>query len=198
MRKIVRIGVLLLMIGFMNELFFAFVQIIQPSSIQPEFKGFYNSCAGCSYMLIFLVPLIMIGICYHYYQTYNSDVLEHYYTLREACLFFYIYGQAVIMCLAVGKPLVGFFLILLEILWFGFNFLLYKYAVGISLKGFSKYFVISAVICLAYLCLSLEQYLHWIAVVTVVSFTAIVLIIYCGYQLVGIYYFNIFKGEKDQ
>ena len=97
------------------------------------------------------------------------------------------------MCLAVGKPLVGFFLIVIEGLWFAFNYLLYRYGTGLPLSNFSKYIIISSVISVAYLCLSLEQYLHWIAIVTVVSFAAIILIVYCGYQLVGIYYFNIFE-----
>jgi hypothetical protein len=66
-RKIIRLGVLLVMIGFMNELFFAFVQIIQPSTSQPENQSFYNSNIGCAYMLIFLVPALMLLICYHYY-----------------------------------------------------------------------------------------------------------------------------------
>lgn len=95
----------------MNELFFAFVQLIQPSTHQPDYEGFYRGSVACSYVIIFLIPLLMGLAIYHFYKTYNSDVLEHFYTLREASLYFYIYGQAVLMCLAVGKPLVGLFLI---------------------------------------------------------------------------------------
>jgi hypothetical protein len=40
--------------------------------------------------------------------------------------------------------------------------------------------------------------LSWIAIVAVVSLTAIVLIVYCGYQLVGIYYYRLFRGEEDK
>jgi hypothetical protein len=106
-----RLGILLMAIGFMNELFFAFVQVVQPSSCLPAYQNFYNINMGCSYMLVFLVPVLMAGALYHYYKTYNSDVLEHYYTLREGSLFLAIYGQAIIMCLSVGKPLMGLFLI---------------------------------------------------------------------------------------
>ena len=77
-----RLGILSVHIGFMNELFFAFVQVIQPSSYQPEFESFYNANLAVSYMLIVLVPVLMCAVLYHYYKTYNSDVLEHYYTLR--------------------------------------------------------------------------------------------------------------------
>jgi hypothetical protein len=154
-RKVMRLGILLLAIGFMNELFFAFVQIIQPATYQPDYESFYNSNLAWAYVLIFLVPVMMAGALYHYYQTYNSDVLEHYYTLREASLFFYIYGQAIIMCLAVGKPLVGLFLILLELLWFGYNYLLYRYGTSLPLASFQKYFVISGCISISYLFLSL-------------------------------------------
>lgn len=191
-RKIMRLGILFLQIGFMNELFFAFVQLIQPSNYQPDYKYFYDANVGCAYMLVFLVPLLMAGVIYHYYKTYNSDVLEHFYTLREASLFFYIYGQAMIMCLAVGKPLVALFLIPLEAVWFCFNFLLYKYGTGLTLSAFKKYFVISGVICVSYFCLSLEEYVNWVALVVVVSVTAMALTVYCGYQLVGIYYYKIF------
>lgn len=102
------------------------------------------------------------------------------------------------MCLAVGKPLVGMFLILLEIFWFIFNYLLYRYGTGLPLTNFKKYFVISGLICLSYLFLSLEEQVNWVGLVVVVSLTAIALIVYCGYQLVGIYYYNIFTNAiKD-
>lgn len=106
-------------------------------------------------MLIFVVPIIMAVVLYHYYKTYNSDVLEHYYTLREGSLFLMIYSQAIIMCLSVGKPLVGLFLIPLEIMWFLFNYFLYRYGSGISLTNYKKYFVVSGVISVSYICLSL-------------------------------------------
>lgn len=74
-RKIMRIGSLLFYIGFMNEVFFAFVQLLQPSSASPEYASFHNSCVSASYAIVFVVPLIMFLIAYHFYQTYNSDVL---------------------------------------------------------------------------------------------------------------------------
>lgn len=81
-RKILRLGILFLQLGFMNELFFAFVQLIQPCTVQSDYKSYYDASLGLSYMVVFLVPLVMTAVIYHYYQTYNSDVLEHFYTLR--------------------------------------------------------------------------------------------------------------------
>jgi hypothetical protein len=74
-RKIMRVGSLLFYIGFMNELFFAFVQLLQPSSVSLEYASFRNSCIAASYAIVFIVPIIMLCIAYHFYQTYNSDVL---------------------------------------------------------------------------------------------------------------------------
>lgn len=74
-RKIMRIGSLLFYIGFMNEVFFAFVQLLQPSSVSSEYTSFRNSCVAASYVIVFIVPIIMFFIAYHFYQTYNSDVL---------------------------------------------------------------------------------------------------------------------------
>jgi len=70
-----RIGILLFHIGFMNSLFFSFVQLIQPYTAQLDYKSFTNANVGFSYMIVFLIPLLMIGIIYHFYKTYNSDVL---------------------------------------------------------------------------------------------------------------------------
>ena len=99
------------------------------------------------------------------------------------------------MCLAIGKPLVGLFLILFEVLWFSFNYFLYKYGIGLSIFNYKKYFIISGIICLSYILLSLAGRINWVAIVTIVSVTDIALIVYCGYQLVGIYYENIFNKE---
>lgn len=140
----------------------------------------------------------MAVVLYHYYQTYNSDVLEHYYTLREASLFLIIYAQAIIMCLSVGKPLVGLFLIPLEIVWFVFNYLLYRYGSGLTLSDFKKYFIVSGVISISYVFLSLEGILNWLCIVIAVSFASVALIVYCGYQLVGIYYHKIFSYDNDK
>ena len=150
-------------------------------------------------MLIFLIPILILGALYHFYATYNSDVLEHYATLREASFFLIIYGEAVIMCLAVGKPLVGLFLILLEALWLVFNYMLYRYGIGLPVSNFKKYFVMSGFICVSYIFLSLAGKISYIGIIVVVSVTCIVLLVYCAYQLVGIYYYNLVdREEKDQ
>lgn len=109
-------------------------------------------------------------------------------------MFFYIYGQSIIMCLAVGKPLVALFLLPLEAVWFVFNFLLYRYGIGLTLSEFKKYFIISGLISLSYLFLSLEEKINWVGLVVIVSLSTVALIVYSGYQLVGIYYFRIFRN----
>ena len=102
------------------------------------------------------------------------------------------------MCLAVGKPFLGLFLILFEVVWFLFNYLLYRYSIGLPLMNFKKYFIISGLICISYLFLSLVGTVNWVAIVVVVSLTMIVLIVYCTYQLVGIYYYNVFEKEESK
>jgi hypothetical protein len=62
-------------------------------------------------MTIFLVPILMGLIFYHFYATYNSDVLEHYYTLREGAQYIQIYVQALILAMAIDRPLIGLCLI---------------------------------------------------------------------------------------
>jgi hypothetical protein len=198
MRLIARMGFLLFHIGYMGELFSAMVQLIQPHSSQQEYASFAAANVGCSYLILLGVPILMAAAVYHFYATYNSDVLEHYYTLREAGLYLLIYAQSLVMCLAVGKPLLGLFLIALEGVWFVFNYQLYRYGEGVQLVGYRKYFGISGFICLAYLFLSLQHYVSWIVLVLSVSLAAIVLVTYCGYQLVGIYYYNIFSAQEDK
>lgn len=77
--------------------------------------------------MIIMVMLFSLGIVFHYYKTYNSDVLEHYYTLREACHLILILCQALVFTFAIGKPLLCLSLIAMEIVWFMFNFFLYRY-----------------------------------------------------------------------
>jgi hypothetical protein len=81
-RKIMRLGVALFHIGFMNELFFSLSELIHSDSIQSEYSSFYQANIAFSWLLIFLIPLVMGSFIYHFYQTYDSDVLEYYYTLR--------------------------------------------------------------------------------------------------------------------
>ncbi len=150
-----RVGILLFSFSFMNELFFAFTQLIQPVSIPPDFTSFHSSNVTLSYIIIFLMPLLMALVIFHFYKTYNSDVLEHYYTLREASHSILIYFQSLIMALGIGRPSIGFFLIGLELIWLAFNFMLYRYGSGTKLSGYKKYFGISGAICFSYIFLSL-------------------------------------------
>lgn len=129
-RKIMRVGILLFSIGFMNEVFFSFVQLIQPAAFPPDTDNFHNGNIILAFLIVFLIPAIMAAVIYHFYKTYNSDVLEHYYTLREASYFLLVYLQSLVMAIGVGKPLVGLVLIAFEIIWFVYNFSLYRYGNG--------------------------------------------------------------------
>jgi hypothetical protein len=102
------------------------------------------------------------------------------------------------MALGVGKPLVGLFLIALEWLWFLFNFLLYRHGSGLQLSGYRKYWGISGAVSLGYLFLSVEWGVGWVAMVVIVSISMIVLLVYCTYQIVGIYYYNIFPKDAER
>ena len=87
------------------------MQLVQPAAVAADYSSFHSSSAALSIALTIIVPLFMAGTTFHFYLTYNSDVLEHYYTLREASHFILAYAQAVVMAMGVGKPLVGLFLI---------------------------------------------------------------------------------------
>jgi hypothetical protein len=173
------------------------VQLIQPAFIPDFYSSFHAASEAVSIVLVLLVPVLMAGSIVHFYRTYNSDVLEHYYTLREAAHFVLAYAQALVMALGVGKPAIGLFLIGLEWVWFAFNFLLYRYGSGTQLSGYKKYWGLSGAVSIGYLLLSVEWGVGWVAMVVVVSLAMVVLLVYCGYQIVGIFYYNIFTAKKD-
>lgn len=100
-----------------------------------------------------------------------------------------------IFTFAIGKPLICLTLIPLEVIWFVFNYMLYRYGEGDKIKDHIKFEVSVVCICLAYLFLSIESYVHWIAVVVIVGIVVVVLIIYSSYQIVGLYYGLIFKQD---
>lgn len=151
---------------------------------------------GAAVSFIILIPLACAGIIYHFYKTYNSDVLEHYYTLRESAHFILIISQAFLFAFGVGKPLLCLYLLGFEVLWVTFNLLLYKYGEGDSAKDHVKFLVCTGCVMLAYLFLSLIEHVNWILITVIVSIVVVVLIVYCSYQIVGLYYELMFK--KDQ
>lgn len=81
-RKITRIGLLLAHFTFLNIAFSALAYLIQPHVSEPSNTAFERSCFGASVSFTLLIPLFAAAITYHFYKTYNSDVLEHYYTIR--------------------------------------------------------------------------------------------------------------------
>ncbi len=97
----------------------------------------------------------MAVFSFHFYMTYNSDVLEHYYTLREAAQYLQLFLQAPLLSLAVGQPLVALTLIPLELIWLSFNYILYRYGSGYTLRAFIKFCVCTVAIIsgLLFLCL---------------------------------------------
>ena len=78
-RKVTRVGILAAHITFMNIVFTAATYLFQPFVASSLFT---NACRVAAVILIIVIPLLCIAICFHFYKTYNSDVLEHYYTLR--------------------------------------------------------------------------------------------------------------------
>ena len=77
--------------------------------------------------MVILIPALMLAFVINYYFTYYGDVLEHYYSLREASHFLLLYLQSIVLVFSIGKPLVGLALIPLEISWLLFNYALYYY-----------------------------------------------------------------------
>ena len=124
-RKITRIGILAAHVTFLNIIFTTFNYLVQPS-VSNNWP-FSNSCRVGAVITLILVILLCAGIVFHFYKTYNSDVLEHYYTLREACHLLLIICQAFIFAFAIGKPLICLSLIVLEVIWLIFNYMLYRY-----------------------------------------------------------------------
>ena len=122
-------------------------------------------------------------------------MLEHYYTIREAGHYALIIIQSFIFAFSIGKPLVCLFLIPAEAVWVGFNYMLYRYGEGDSVKDHLKLVISSALIMVSYLLLSLTGRLSWIAIVVIVSLVVVVLIVYSSYQVVGLYYRHLFKNE---
>lgn len=146
-------------------------------------------------MFTIVIPLACVGTVYHFYKTYNSDVLEHYYTLREAAHYGLIVMQCFIFAFSIGKPLICLFLIPLELLWLGFNFMLYKYGEGDAVKDHLKLIISTVCIIISYLFLSLNANVNWIAIVVIVSIVVVVLIVYSSYQIVGLYYNQMFRKK---
>lgn len=195
-RKITRIGILAAHITFLNIIFTAFNYLVQPL-VTHNWK-FTNSCRVGAVITLIIVILLCVGIVFHYYKTYNSDVLEHYYTLREGCQLLMIICQGFIFSFGVGKPLLCLSLILLEAVWLIFNHMLYRFGEGDRLKDHAKFIITSSCIVIAYLFMSLSAQVPWIAITVIVSIVVAVLIFYSSYQIVGLYYGLIFKKDvKD-
>ena len=72
-RKVTRIGILAIHITFLNIVFTALSYLIQPSiSNNTAFASGSRVAAG---VMLTMVLLFCVGIIWHFYKTYNSDVL---------------------------------------------------------------------------------------------------------------------------
>ena len=74
-RKITRIGILIIHLTFMNLLFVSLTHLIQPHISTPSGTSFVEANYAFAVIFSLFVPFAMIGIIYHFYKTYNSDVL---------------------------------------------------------------------------------------------------------------------------
>lgn len=128
--------------------------------------------------MVIAIPAVMIAFVIHYYFTYYGDVLEHYYSLREASHFLLLYLQSIVLVFSIGKPLIGLALIPLEISWLLFNYALYYYGNDESILNQIKLFICSGAIIVAYIFLSLMGTLNWIAIMVVVGIMVLVLLVY--------------------
>lgn len=79
-RKITRLGFLGTHVTYLNILFTGACYLIQP--FMSKDSGFANSSKIGSIIMIIIIVLCCAAVIYHFYKTYNSDVLEHYYTIR--------------------------------------------------------------------------------------------------------------------
>lgn len=122
----------------------------------------------------------------HYYLTYVQDFDENLYTFREGVQLFQIYFQGVILGLSVEKY-TTLFLILIEGGWLAFNILL-----DLTREGDYKFrlYLMSGLIMLGYIFLSFGNKIN-VGSIVVVTLIVITLIVYCSYQIIGIYYWLI-------
>lgn len=72
-RKITRIGILAIQITFLNIVFTALNYLIQPFVTTDA--GFTNSSRVAAIIMFIIIFIAMVGIFFHFYKTYNSDVL---------------------------------------------------------------------------------------------------------------------------
>lgn len=83
---------------------------------------------------------------------------------------------------------------MLELVWFAFNYSLYRYGEGDRIKMHVKFVVSTICIMVAYLFLSLSGSINWIIITVIVSIVVVVLIVYSIYQIIGLYYHLLFKA----
>jgi len=129
---------------------------------------------------------MIAGSYVHNHFTYVSDQLEHLYSLRECSQLMLSYFQAIVLAVSIDKYYTVL-LIALELLWFGWNIILYPPEYWTNNL---RHYISEAAIVLAYIFL-IVGHLTEVATIIVVTLVMVLLIIYCSYQVIGLYYWNI-------
>jgi hypothetical protein len=106
--------------------------------------------------------------------------------------------QSLILALAIDRPLIALCLIPLELLWLGYNYMLYRYGEGYHIADCMKFIVTSAFICLGLLMLSLVEHITWEVIIVFLIAAFAVNIVYGAYQAIGLYYYYIFKDKSQK
>ena len=73
--------------------------------------------------------------------------------------------------------------------------MLYRYGEGYHIMDCAKFIVSSGFICLAFLLLSLIEYITWEVIIAFLIVSFVVSIVYGLYQVIGLYYFYLFKDK---
>lgn len=99
------------------------------------------------------------------------------------------------MALSIERPLIALILIPFELLWLVFNYILYRYGEGYHFLDCTKFMISSGLIILGILSLSLIENIRWEIIMALIIISFIVNIIYATYQVVGLYYYYLFKDK---
>jgi hypothetical protein len=122
-RLILRLFISLFSLTLLNITFYSVVEVSYHTRYELH-SSLYASNFGGSIFLLILIP-ILIGVFYlHNHMTYFSDQLEHLYSLRETSQLLLIYFQGIILGISVDRYYTVT-VIMLEIIWFLFNIMLY-------------------------------------------------------------------------
>lgn len=186
-RIVLRLLTLFMGLTFMNITFFSVVELVyHDSDGYYPFQGTYTAGFVCSIVMLVLIPLMIAGSYIHNHFTYFSDELEHLYSLRECSQLALNYFQAIVLAVSIDKYYTVC-IFAFEILWFGWNILLWS---PDHWTDNLKHYVTEAAIVVGYIFLIIGK-LTDIATIIIVTLVMVLLIVYCSYQVIGLYYWNV-------